>query len=125
MSRTTLPESSVVLTVYTILLGLIINSLVQALCGAVCWTRWNAVGVSAYSVSVLYHYDLKFSHASQTKKKTTFKIRQNSEENLSAISISVTQNFRNRKPKVVVQYATLGRSSILQVVRHIAGDDPL
>ena len=50
--HTTLPESSVVLTVYTILLGLIINSLVQALCGAVWWTRWNAVVVSAYIVSV-------------------------------------------------------------------------
>jgi hypothetical protein len=53
---------------------------------------------------LLYHYDLKFSQMSQVKKKTTFKIRQNSKENLSAIS--VTQNFRIREPNVVmVQYA--------------------
>jgi hypothetical protein len=60
---------------------------------------------------VLYHYNLKFSHASQAKKKTTFKNRQNSKENLSAIS--VTQNFRIREPRVImVQYPEVDRNII-------------
>jgi hypothetical protein len=47
---------------------------------------------------VLYHYDLKFSHASRPEKKAVFKNRQNSKQNLSAISVS--QNFTIRELKV-------------------------
>ena len=55
---------------------------------------------------ILYHYNLRFSHASQLQIKAMFKNHQNSKENLSAVS--VTRNFGNGEPKVVmVQYVTL------------------
>jgi len=54
-------------------------------------------GLLENCLCILYHYDLRFSHASQPDKKNVSKNRQNSKENLSAISVT-----ENREPKVAM-----------------------